>query len=149
VLALFWKKNGRTALRLALVIAAVAILGVVVLPLVLYRGPVARDTPLMREISSMHRICTKLRWYADQHQNFPLTSAATSNVDSLVAEGILTADDAAYIKQQHIEFEGFDPGRIGPDIEVMRATFANTRAPRRIFGYSDGHVAVCDLNKAR
>jgi len=100
---------------------------------------------MMREISAMYHICTKLRHYADEHHAFPSGSASGKSVDSLVAAGILSVDDAVYMREYQIEFRGFDPSRIGPDIVVMETVFRNTKTPCRIVGYSDGSVVRYDL----
>lgn len=108
-------------------------------------GPVAKDTPLMREISAMHQIGTKLRYYADEHQTLPGGEKTGKSVDLLVTSGVLSLDDATYIREHHIEFRGFDPSRIGSDIVVMETIFTNTKTPRRIVGYSDGSVVTYEL----
>ena len=139
----------RIAVGLVGLIIATVIIRFAVLPHVLYSGPVVRDTPLMREISSIHQICIKLRGYADEHPSFPSGTATGKRVDSLVTAGILSADDGAYINLHHIEFKGFDPSRISPDIAVVEVIFTNTEKPRRILGYSDGSVVTYDLHKAK
>ena len=133
------------------IIAVCLVLAVIiaVAALLVRSGPVVRDTPLIREISGMHQICTKLRYYADEHHTFPTGDATGKSVDSLVESGILSPDDAAYIREHHIEFHGFDPSRIADDITVLETVFTNTRSPRRIVGYSDGHVVAYDLHKTQ
>ena len=144
-----WAFSQRAAIGILGLIVVVALIRFTVLPHVLYSGPVVRDTPLMREFSAMHQICSKLRWYSDEHQTFPSGTATGESVDSLVTAGILSADDAAYINLHHIEFKGFDPSRIGADIAVMEAISTNTEKPRRIVGYSDGSVVAYDLHEAK
>jgi len=51
------------------VILAVVVLVVCFFPQI--RSPVVKDTPMLREISAMHDIGTKLRCYADEHQTLP------------------------------------------------------------------------------
>ena len=103
----------------------------------------------MREISGMHQICTKLRYYADEHHTFPAGEATGKSVDSLVESGILSSNDAAYIHEHPITFHGFDPSRIGSDITVLDTVFTNTKTPRRIVGYSDGSVVTYDLHRTQ
>ena len=95
----------------------------------------------------MHQIGTKLRNYADEHQTLPGAEQTGKSLDSLVAVGILSLDDAAFIREHHIDFRGFDPSRIASDIVVMETVFMNTKIPRRIVGYSDGSVVTYDLHK--
>ena len=69
--------------------------------------------------------------------------------DELAAAGVLSADDVSYIRDHHVEFRGFDPGRIGGDVPVLERLFTNTSTPRRIVGYSDGSTVAYDLHKAQ
>ena len=128
------------------VILAVVVLVVCFFPQI--RSPVVKDTPMLREISAMHDIGTKLRCYADEHQTLPGGEQIGKSPDSLVAAGILSLDDATYIREHHIEFRGFDPSRIGSNIIVMETVITNTdKIPCRIAGYSDGSVVRYDLHK--
>ena len=125
-------------------VVIVFIIGFLVLP----RSPVAKDTPMFREYSGMHQIGTKLRYYANKHQTLPGGEQTGKSPDSLVAAGILSPDDATYIREHHIEFRGFDPSRIGPDSIVMETVVTNAdKIPCRIVGYSDGSVVRYDLHK--
>jgi len=112
-------------------------------------GPISRvvDTPLMREYSKIHELGSKLRGYADAHANFPDGVATNSRIDELVAAGVLSADDAAYIRDHQIHYRGFDLKNISPDAPVFEAIFTNTSSPRSIIGYSDGSTVMRNLNK--
>jgi hypothetical protein len=107
-------------------------------------GPISTvvDTPLMREYSSIHKICAKLRWYSDGHSTFPNGVTTNSSIDGLVAVGILSADDAAYIRDHQIEYHGFDLRHIAADVPVFETVFTNTSSPRHIFGFSDGSATM-------
>jgi hypothetical protein len=121
----------------------VTVVAVFIVHLLASRGrSVVKDTPMMREISAMHEIDIKLRYYADGHQTLPGGPNTGKSIDSLVGLGILSPDDAVYIREHHVEFHGFDPSRIGPDIAVMETVFTDTRTPRRIVAYSDGSVVT-------
>ncbi len=93
-------------------------------------GPVIRDTPFIREYREFMS-CT-----------VPVTQCEDS-IDGLLANGVLSADDATYIREHHIQFHGFNPARIGADVAVFETICTNTTPPRRIVGYSDGST-VCD-----
>lgn len=122
-------------------ISAVVVGGVLLL------GPISRvkDTPLMRAYSRLHQTCGKLRHYADEHATFPGGASTNSSVDSLVAAGILSEVDAAFLCDQHVEYHGFDLGRIAADAPVFEMMFTNTKSPRRIISYSDGHTVMSEL----
>ena len=134
----------RAGIWLVVTAVIVLIIGFLILP----RSPVVKDTPMIREISAMHQIGTKLRYYADEHQTLPGGEQTGKSPDSLVAAGILSLDDATYIREHHIEFRGFDPSRIGSDIIVMETVITNAdKVPCRIVGYSDGSVVRYDLHQ--
>ena len=120
-----------------------------VLPRILYSGPVFRDTPFTREYARIHEICAKLASYSYDHKAFPDGEATGRSIDGLLAAGIISADDAAYIRDHGIQFRGFDPARIGADIAVFETVFTNTTSPRHIVGYSDGSTVWYDLDKRR
>jgi hypothetical protein len=105
----------------------------------------AKDTPLMRVYSRMHQTCGKLRHYAYDHSAFPDGAATNGSIDTLVSAGILSADDAAFLRDQRVEYHGFDLGRIAADVPVFELVFTNTKIPRRIIGYSDGHIVMSNL----
>ena len=129
----------------------VAVLAVAVLAFIFLSRPVSRtvDTPLMREYSRIHQICTKLRYYADEHSTLPDGVTTNASVDGLTAVGVLSAEDVAYIREHQIAYHGFDLSNMAADVPVFTATFTNTKLPRRITAYSDGHVAMEELDKTR
>jgi hypothetical protein len=114
---------------------------------VLLFQPISRtkDTPLMRTYSQMHLTCGKLRHYADGHSTFPGGASTNGSVDTLVSAGILSADDAAFLRDHQVEYHGFDLSRIEGEVPVFEMVFTNTKTPRRIISYSDGHTVMSDL----
>lgn len=100
----------------------------------------------MREFNRIHQICSKLRFYADEHPQSAVADMSGKSVGDLAAAGILSVDDDAYIREHRIEFRGFNPDRIGGDVPVLVVT--NTKTSRRIVGYSDGSTSFYDLNRA-
>ena len=132
--------------RIWIFIAAVV---AIVLGFIFFSGPISRtsDTPQMRELSAIYQLCTKLRYYADEHSVFPSGVTKNNSIDELVAAGVLSADDAAYIRDHRIEYRGFDLNHIAADVPVFETIFTNTSSPRRIVGFSDGHVTMQDLRK--
>jgi hypothetical protein len=125
------------------------ILGCLACALLVPPGPVARDTPFMREYSRIHQICSKLALYAREHPDSTGGRLLPMTADELAAAGILSAEDVSFVRDHYIEFRGFDPSRIGGDVPVLEELFTNTSAPRRIVGYSDGSTVAYDLHKAR
>ena len=117
---------------------------------VLY-GPLARsgrrawDTPFMREYSRIHKICSTLRFYAENHTNSGVSDFSGKSLGDLAAAGILSHDDATYIREHRIEFFGFDPDRIADDVPVLQSMFTNGATRRRIVGYSDGSAVAYNL----
>ena len=130
-----------------LVVAA----GILVVCGMIISQPISRtkDTPLMRRISSLHQIASKLRWYADEHSVFPNGTTVSSNLDGLVAIGVLSPEDAAYVRTNHIEYRGFDLGHVAPDAVVFKCAFSNTQSPCRVLAFSDGHVERRAFQKAQ
>ena len=105
----------------------------------------AKDTPLMRAYSRLHQTGGKLRHYADAHSTFPGGTSTNGSVDTLVSAGILSADDAAFLRDHHVEYYGFDLGRIAADVPVFEMVFTDTKIPRRIVCYSDGHAVMSNV----
>jgi hypothetical protein len=110
-------------------------------------GPVILDTPFMREYARIHDICSKLRFYAEENPSSSVRDFSGKSVDDLAAAGIMSLDDARYIREHRIEFRGFDPTRIGGDVPVLETIFTNTKTPKRIVGYTDGSTVAYDLKK--
>jgi len=109
--------------------------------------PISRtkDTPLMRVYSRLHQTCGKLRHYADEHSTFPGGAPTNGSIDTLVVSGILSADDEAFLRDHQVEYHGFDLSRIAADVPVFEMVFTNTKIPRHIISYSDGHTIMLDL----
>ena len=124
----------------------VAIL-VVVIGFVFLSQPISRtkDTPLTRAYARLHQTSGKIRHYADEHSIFPGGAATNGSIDTLVAAGILSADDAAFLHDHQVKYHGFDLGRVAADVPVFELVFTNTKTPRRITSYSDGHTVMSDL----
>jgi hypothetical protein len=112
-------------------------------------GSHTKDTPLVRRMSSLHHIGSKLRWYADEHSVFPDGTAVNSNLDGLVAMSVLSPEDAAYVRTNHIEYRGFDLRHVAPDLVVFECVFSNTQPPYKIIAFSDGHVERRVFHKAQ
>ncbi len=107
--------------------------------------PNSKDTPLMRAYSQLHMTCGKLRHYADEHSTFPGGASTNGSVDSLVSAGILSADDATFLHDHQVEYHGLSLGRSAADVPVFEMVFTNTKTPRRIVSYGDGHTVMSDL----
>jgi len=110
-------------------------------------GPRVRDTPFMREYTRIHKICSALRFYAEDHTNSAISDFSGKGVGDLVGAGILSPDDATYIREHRLEFFGFDPTRIAGDVPVLLSMFTNGTTRRRIIGYSDGSTVAYDLDR--
>jgi hypothetical protein len=134
------KATHKTVSALA-IICAVAALVWIALP---RSGPI--DSPFIRQMSAMQQICKKLRDYDYKHSSIKPEDIAGRNITDYVAIGILTPEDAAYIRDREITFEGFDPNKIGGDIPVLEAIYRKTGHPKRIIGYSDASVRFFPLD---
>ena len=106
----------------------------------LHSGSVVRDTPFMRELNQVYRLTGKLVL----SELPPPKGPDSKRIEAFVAAGILSTNDAAYIRQHGIEFRGFDGTRTA-DVPVFEMVSTNTRPPRRITGYADGHASYRQL----
>src|SRR5271169_7104252 len=104
-------------------------------------GPVVRDTPFTREYNQIHRLTGKLVL----SELPPPKGPDSKRVEAFVAAGILSTNEAAYIREHDIEFYGFDGIRTGADVVVFETVCTQTRPYRRITGYADGHAAYREL----
>jgi hypothetical protein len=110
-------------------------IGIWVIWFELWPRNVLYDTPFMRELSRIHEIGSNITAY---YTNKPLSAG---NIDGLLASGVISTDDAAYLQSNQIRFYGFDPARIAGNIPVFETICTNTSPPRRIVGYSDGSTS--------
>ena len=94
-------------------------------------------------------ICSKLRFYAEAHPSSAVGDFAGKGIDELAAAGILSQDDATYIREHRIEFFGFDPTRVAGDVPVLQSMFTNGGTRRRIVGHSDGSTVAYNLDTGR
>jgi len=119
---------------------AFVVCGVVALGLIFWQmfhgGSHVRDTPFTREYNQVHRLIGKLVL----SELPPPKGASSKSIEAFVAAGILSTNDAAYIREHGIEFYGFDGIRTGVDVVVFETICTRTKPPRRITGYADGHV---------
>ena len=90
-------------------------------------------------------ICTKLHSFAVNNPTGFQAKASTTNLDDLVAIGALSEADVAYIRDRQIQFYGFDPKRVGPEIPVLGTPITWRKKPYLLVGYSDGHAAAHKL----
>jgi hypothetical protein len=108
-----------------------------------FSGSVVRDTRFVREYNEVSRLATKL-----VRSELPLPQGQESKrVEAFVVAGILSSNDAAYIREHGIEFLGFDGTRTGADIPILEGVCTNTKPPRRITGYADGHAQYRELTE--
>jgi hypothetical protein len=119
--------------------------GAVMYGLLAPSGPRFRNTPFMQEYVRIHKICTNLRFHAEEHPTSAVHDFSGKGIDDLAAAGILSQDDAAYIREHRIEFFGFDPTRVTNDVPVLQSMFTNGATRRRIVGYSDGSTVAYNL----
>jgi hypothetical protein len=107
------------------------------------------DSPFIRQISAMQQICKKLRDYNYDHPNLKPADVTNRGVTDYVAIGVLSTDDAAYIRDHNIIFHGFDPSKIAGDIPVLEAIYTKHQLQKRIVGYGDASVVTYDLGKTQ
>ena len=130
----------------AFIICGLVALGLIlwqVMPSLFYSGPVIRDTPFMREYNQVYRLTGKLV----RSELAPPKGPDSKRIEALVATGVLSTNDAAYIRAHGIEFYGFDGTRTGADVPVFEAVCRNTKPPRRIISFADGHTESRELTK--
>src|SRR5215813_7170550 len=93
----FGTMNPRVHAILAWLVVGIAF-GAVMNGMLVPLGPSrVRDTPFMREYTRIHKICTTLRFYAEEHPTTAVHDFSGQGIDNLAAAGILPQDDAAYI----------------------------------------------------
>ncbi len=130
---------------------AFIICGLVALGLILWQvmpsllGPVVRDTPFMREYNQVYRLTGKVV----RSELPPPKGPGSKRIEAFVAAGILSSNDAVYIRQHGIEFHGFDGARTGADVLVFETVSTNSKPPRRIIGFADGHAEYRELGQER
>jgi len=105
------------------------------------------NSPFVRQISAMQRICKKLRDYDYDHPNLKPADVTSRSLPDYVAIGVLSVDDTAYIREHNIIFRGFDPRKISSDIPVLEAIYTKEQWHKRLVGYSDASVVAYDLNR--
>lgn len=108
---------------------------------------VIRDTPMMRAMNRLRQISGNLPYYAGERDNALVGHAGFESIEALVTGGVVTPDDAAFLRTNGYVFYGFDPNMIRAEIPVFETVLTNTRPPRRLIGYSDGHVVASELGK--
>jgi hypothetical protein len=116
-------------------------IGVLVIWLELLPRNRLRVTPFIREYARIHAIGSKI---ALDYTNKPI---AGGDLEGLLASGVISPDDAAYLREHQIQFYGFDPAKTGADTRVFETICTNTSPPRRIVGYGDGHTVAYVLQK--
>ncbi len=92
-----------------------------------------RVTPFVLEYSRIHEIADKI---TTTYTNKPI---AGGDIDGLLASGVISTNDASYLREHQIHFYGFDPAKTQADIKMFETICTNTSPPRRIIGYADGH----------
>ncbi len=124
---------------------SVAALTLIALCLVatLYSGPRVRNTPLMREYARIHALCGKVVLSTTPE---PIGSDST-NLNAFVRLGILTPEDAVFIREHNVKFYGFNSDNRSASVPLFETVFSNTRSPQRIVGYADGHTVMSDLEQ--
>ena len=83
------------------------------------------DSPFVRQISAMQQICLKFRDYRYDHPNLTAEGVTRRSVAEYVSTGILSSNDATYIREHNIVFHGFDPSKIAGDVPVLEAIYSN------------------------
>ena len=126
------KVRTETCLKSSVIWIPAAIAAVVVVWVFLLSQPISRakDTPLMRALSRIHGISTKLRWYADDHSSFPGGATTNVSIEQLGAIGILSTDDVAYLREHEVKYYGLDVSHIAADVPVFEMVFTNTKPER-------------------
>ena len=103
----------------------------------------------IRQMSAMREIGMKLRQYDLDHPALETDDLGTKSIDDLVAMNVLTAADAAYLREHDVIFHGYDPNRIAPDVPVLEAIYIRGQTKKRIVCYSDTHVETSPVESAK
>ncbi len=69
----------------------------------------------------MQQICLKFRDYDYYQSNLTAEDVTRRSIVDYVSAGVLSSNDAAYIRDHRIVFYGFDPAKIGGDVPVLEA----------------------------
>ena len=97
----------------------------------------------MREYNQVHLLTAKLV----RSELPPPKGADSKRIEAFVAAGVLSTNDATYIRAHGIEFHGFDGTRTGADVLVFEAVCRSTKPPRRIISFADGHTEYRELTQ--
>jgi len=106
-------------------------------------------SPYIRQIKAMSEIGMKLRQYDLDHPALETDDLGTKSIDDLVTMNVLTAADAAYLREHDVTFHGYDPNRIGPDVPLLEAIYIRGKTKKRIVCYSDAHVGTSPVESAK
>ena len=68
----------------------------------------------------------------------PINEELGKNIDRLLGAGALSAQSAAFLRDQNVTFHGFNSNRIGYDIPVISVIVPDKA---HFTGFSDGHVS--------
>jgi hypothetical protein len=112
-------------------------------------GPRGDGPRLVQQVSAMREIGLKLRQYDLDHSATETEDLKTKSIHDLVAMNVLSATDAAYLRDNQIKFYGYDPNRIGGNVPLLEGIYTHGSVPKRIICYSDISVVTSRLESTK
>lgn len=106
-------------------------------------------SPFIRQMSAMREIGMKLRQYDLDHPALETDDLGTKSIDDLVAMNVLTAADAAYLREHDVIFHGYDPNHHGARVPLFETTYVRGKTRKRIICYGDFHVETAPVEAAK
>ena len=124
-------------------------IGLVLFAILAAPGSRVVSSPYIRHLKAMSEIAMKLRQYVLDHPALETDDLGTKSIDDLVTMNVLTAADAAYLREHDVIFHGYDPNHIAPDVPVLEAIYIRGKTKKRIVCYSDAHVETSPVESAK
>ncbi len=98
-------------------------------------------SPFMAELNQVKQISVALSYYAEEHSN----DVAGKSIEAFIAAGVLSTNDANYMRDHQITFRGFNTNQNSP-APILEAIYNSRDLQRRIVGYSDGSVQAFNMD---
>ena len=106
-----------------------------------FGGSRAVRSPFIAELNELKRISIALSYYAGEHPE----DVVGMGVEAFVSAGVLSTNDAKYMRDHQIAFRGFTANQTNP-APILEAIYSSRDLQRRIVGYSDGSVQAFKLD---
>jgi hypothetical protein len=107
----------------------------------------ALQTPFIEEVNGIRLICLRFLVYIDAHPTLTGKDFVGKSLADLVTMGVVSPDDANYLRDHQVKFYGFDPDHRDGNTPIFEAEYPATDPEKRIVAYCDGRIATSDLKK--